>query len=365
MQPLLLPFALGVVLIVAPAAADEERAAPPAAEPGDERPPLTEVDAAVARGVKWLRKEQKRDGSFGQGPGETALSLLTLRHSGVEKDDRACSRAARFLERELPDGTVYGAALGTLALLAQDPVLHRNKVEELLSDLVEAQCKNGQWTYAYRSTANKKAGDNSNMQFALLALAVARAQGLKVPAEPFTKAAAFLRTTQNEDGGFGYSDKQRARSYASMTAGGAMCLAFAAAVEREVPVGSSSVADEDALQKALAWLAKEFDAEANTGAARAFGTKKKRRSDATWRHYWLWSAERAAAAAGQARFGAHDWYGKGCRVLLERQKKKGQWRDPEREILATCFALLFFRRSTHRAITPRDAVRPAVTPSQK
>ncbi|MHC4932456.1 MAG: hypothetical protein ACYTGV_09740, partial [Planctomycetota bacterium] len=34
------------------------------------------VEAVVRRGVVWLRKEQKADGSFGSNPGETALALM-------------------------------------------------------------------------------------------------------------------------------------------------------------------------------------------------------------------------------------------------------------------------------------------------
>ena len=349
-----------VALLVA--RAGEDPSEPPTAVAGDARPPQAAIDAAVARGVSWLRKEQKRDGSFGQGPGETGLALLALRHSGVAAADAACVRAARYLERELPDGTVYGAALGVLSLLAQDEVLHRNKVVELAGDLVRAQCENGQWTYAYRATAGKKSGDNSNAQFAVLALAVARTRGLAIPADPFERAAEFLRETQNEDGGFGYSDKERSRSYASMTAGAAMCFSFAAAVAHDEPVGGDAAAADPNARRALEWLAENFDAACNTGAARAFGAKKGKRSDAFWRHYWLWSMERAAAAASVERLGEHDWYGDGCRTLLDRQHEDGQWRDPEREILATCFALLFFRRSTHQAITPRDRPAPTITP---
>lgn len=361
-------FVLLALLPLLPARAGGEDGAPGAAAPRDgagaaeTRPAQAVVDAAVERGVAWLRDEQKRDGSFGQGPGETALVLLALRHSGVAAGDRACLRAAQALERSLPDGTVYGAALGVLALLAQDVGLHRAKVVELVDDLVRAQCENGQWTYAYRATAAKPSGDNSNTQFAVLALAVARAQDVDVPAAPFERVARFLRATQNEDGGFGYSDKERSRSYASMTAGGAMCLALAASVAAGERAGGDAARADPHARRALDWLAERFDPEANTDAARAFGGRKGRRNDGFWRHYWLWSVERAAATAAFDRLGEHDWYGAGCRTLLARQQDDGQWRDPERALVATCFALLFFRRSTRQAITPRDRPAPAITP---
>jgi len=312
-------------------------------------PAAEAVDAAVARGVVWLRKEQKGNGAFGSSPGETALALMALRHSGVPSADKACTKAARSLERALPDGTVYGAALGTLALLEQDASAHRGEIEKLVKALAGGQCRNGQWTYAYRSTARKSGGDNSNSQLAVLALAAARTRRVDVPPEAFARIAAYLAAHQNDDGGFGYSDKQRARSYGSMTAGGAMMLALAAG--RDAP----------GVAKALAWLAEDFDPTANRDAGRAFGNKRGNRGDTFWKHYWLWSVERACSAAGVDALGAHDWYALGARHLLESQRDDGAWRDPEGELQASCFALLFLTRSTRRALTPRpgDAV---VTP---
>ncbi len=329
------------------------------------KPTQAAVDDSVKRGVAWLRDEQRRDGRFGTGTGETALALLALRHSGVPAEDKTCRRAARFLVRKLPDGRVYGAALGVLALLAQDEPGHRIIAEKLVADLVTAQCKNGQWDYTYRARKVKRDGDNSNTQFALLALAAARAQGIEVPPEPFARAREFLRKSQNEDGGFGYSDRERSRSYAAMTAGAAMCLAFCVAVDKDEPAGLPGHAEDAEVRRALAWLAKNFDPENNTGITRAFGNAAGRRSDASWRHYWLWSLERAAAAASVDRLGDHDWYARGARVLLDRQRDDDSWRDPERGILATSFALLFFRRSTRIAITPRGGAAPAITPSSR
>ena len=313
-----------------------------------------EVEDAVARGVAWLRQEQQPDGSFGQGPGETALALFALRHSGVPAADPVCEKAAKRLERALPDGSVYGAALGTLALLAQSPEKHRARIAKLVEHLVKGQCRNGQWTYAYRATARKRAGDNSNTQLAILALAAARTRRVIVPDEVFQRCAKFFRESQNEDGGFGYAHNQRSRSYGSMTAGGAMALAYGAALEADEPFGSASLAKRTEVRRALDWIASDFAPDRNRDAGRAFGSKKKKRSDATWRHYWLWSLERACAAAGVERLGKHDWYAEGARFLLDSQDDKGSWRDPEKELHATCFALLFFARSGQRVITPRD-----------
>jgi hypothetical protein len=320
----------------------------------DARPPAQEeVDAAVRRGVAWLRGEQEQDGAFGPQAGETALALLALRHSGVAEDDAACRRAAARLLRDLPDGTSYGASLGLVALLGQEGAPAREKAAALAGDLVRAQCENGQWSYAARRSSSSRAGDNSNTQLALFALAAARARGLDVPAAAFDRCAAWFRGTQNDDGGWGYAKHERSASYASMTAGAVMSLALAA---KELAPGEPRVAEVPEIRRGLAWLAKGFDAGRNAGAADAFGAKKGRRGDDFWRHYWLWSLERACACAGAAQLGERDWYGDGARLLLGRQRDDGSWVGPERGVLATSFALLFLTRGTLRVVTPRTPV---------
>jgi len=307
------------------------------------------VSKAVGRGVAWLKKQQS-GGEFGSGPGETALALLALRHSGLPAGDKACTRAAKSLERSLPDGTVYGAALGTLALLEQDRKTHLKKIRKLVGHLAQGQCKNGQWSYAYRATARKKSGDNSNTQIAILALAAARRRRIAVPDACFEKLHAYLVGSQNEDGGFGYSHNQRSRSYGSMTAGGAMALTLC---------GNAKPGAET--QRALAWLGRGFKPGRNRDAGLAFGKKKGKRSDSFWKHYWLWSVERAGDVCGVSKLGRHDWYALGARYLIDTQRDDGAWRDPEKPIQATCFALLFFARSARIALTPR-AGDTAVTP---
>ncbi|MGQ0615110.1 MAG: prenyltransferase/squalene oxidase repeat-containing protein [Planctomycetaceae bacterium] len=319
--------------------------------PGLHALPEEAADGAIARGASWLRGEQSADGSFGQGAGETALALLALRHSGAPAGERACLRAAARLERLLPDGTVYGASLGILALLAQDRARHQATVARLVADLVAGQCRNGQWTYAYRSTATKKGGDNSNTQLAILALAAARAQRLEVPAATFQRCHAFFLATQNADGGFGYSDKQRSNSYGSMTAGGAMVLALAAPEE-------GLAGERPEVRRALDWLGRDLDVTKNAGAGRAFGGKKANVGDAFWRTYWLWSLERAAASAGAEEIGGRDWHALGTAFLLGAQRDDGSWSNPEKPLQATCFALLFLTRSTRATLTPRDRDAP-------
>jgi len=219
-----------------------------------------------------------------------------------------------------------------------------------VKQLVKGQCRNGQWTYAYRATAHKKSGDNSNTQLAALALAAARRRGFPVPVEAFARLRGYLETSRNADGGFGYARKQRSSSYGSMTAGCAMALALS----MQVVSPDADPAAYPPVRRALAWLGRDFDPRVNPGVRRAFGRKRGNRRDSYWRHYWPWSIERACSASAATSLGEADWYAQGARFLLETQQPDGSWRDPENKLRATCFALLFLTRSTRRVLTPRS-----------
>jgi hypothetical protein len=317
------------------------------------------VKSAVARGVAWLRDQQESGGAFGPQPGETALALLALRHSGVPADDPACRRAELSLLRELPDGTSYGAALGLVALLGQEGSRCRDEAAVLVKDLADAQCENGQWGYSARRSSRASAGDNSNTQIAVFALAAAKARGLDVPSATFEKALAFHRGSLNKDGGWGYAPNQRSASYGSMTAGGAMSAALS---KIEIAPGDARLREVPEIRGALSWLGQRFSAAENPGAAAAFGSKKGRRGDDFWAHYWLWSVERACSVTGTERLGERDWYAIGADHLLEEQRKDGSWLGPERAVLATSFSLLFFARGTLAVVTPRRPAPGSVTP---
>jgi squalene cyclase len=222
---------VGAVLAAATAtspAGDGATAAP------DASPTPAAIDRAVARGLKWLLSEQREDGSFGTTAGETGLALWALRHCGTARDDRASLRAAERLERDLPDGTTYGGALGVCGLLAQDPVRHRDRIRKTLDALARGQCENGQWSYLC-GRGRREVGDNSNTQIALLALGAARRRGIDVPDDVMRRSLGFVLSTQNADGGWGYARKQSADSYGSMTAGMLMSAALVASADPPEP----------------------------------------------------------------------------------------------------------------------------------
>jgi hypothetical protein len=120
----------------------------------------------------------------------------------------------------------------------------------------------------------------------------------------------------------------------------------------ETKAGSAEAGKTAEIAAAATLLGATFEPGVNEGAAKAFGSKKGRRGDDVWRHYWLWSLERFGSVAGLAEIGGRDWYAEGARYLVLSQRDDGSWLGPEKATVATPFALLFFARATLRVVTP-------------
>lgn len=102
---------------------------------------------------------------------------------------------------------------------------------------------------------------------------------------------------------------------------------------------------DQAIDDAFLWLGTEFTARANPGFVG--------KADKHW-YYWLYSLERACELAGIARLQGRDWYYEGALQLLSQQSKNGSFRTDSSQTMgveATCFAILFLKKSTLPAIT--------------
>lgn len=334
-------------------------AAPPAAAP--------EAEPLVEKGLAWLRKKQQPDGTFDRDPGKTALGLLTLVHCGVPADDRAVDRALRQTLASLARPDNYHASLAVMALVALDPAVHRKRVERLVRLVEMGQCENGQWSYQLRR--GRSSGDNSNTQFAVLALWAGRQAGVDPDPEVLERVLGYFTATQNEDGGWGYAAKERQKSYGSMTATGLAAIVAARAARARLPAGDPRCREGEEVRKALGWLGENLALDVNPGAVfrlRGLRGQVKEVGDSFWRHYWLWSLERAATLAGADRIGERDWYAEGVRFLAESQRDDGSWVGSEAPFEATAFSLLFLRRATRRAVATEQArLRGTVTPEPR
>lgn len=186
--------------------------------------------------------------------------------------------------------------------------------------------------------------DNSNSQFALLALWVARRHG--VPAERchFLASQRFLQT-QNFDGGWGYHIPGTGMpvndSTPTMTCVGLLGLAMghgvtppakgAAKAAKDVGKEKTPLPDDPAIAKGLQKLGQHIDAASMT------------------KFYLLWSVERVGVLYNLKTIGNRDWYDVGVQMLLPAQQPDGAWSGSSytgsSPSLDTCFALLFLKRS--------------------
>ena len=352
-----------LLLALSPAIAQE----PPADEP-DPEPEQTVEAKLIERGVAFIRQEQKPDGSWKRDTGTTAFCLYALAHAGLDRKDKAFLRGLRWLLANQVRPNTYSASLTIMALFTLDSVLFKKQITRLAKLIERGQCKNGQWNYKLRG--GRAGGDNSNTQFALIARWYARRAGAKIERGIFGKSLAFFLSTQNEDGGWGYSEKERSKSYGSMTATGLAAILISRAAVTNRKVADLAGKREPKEAKAIEWLTAHLALDKNPEASfRLGGGKGKARkviTESFWRHYWLWSLERSMAAAGVSKLGERDWFAEGVKHLAATIRDNGSWVGSESSLQASTFAVLFLSRATRQAVaTEKAELTGPVTPEPR
>ncbi|MFC1588487.1 hypothetical protein ACFL54_09260, partial [Planctomycetota bacterium] len=85
------------------------------------------------------------------------------------------------------------------------------------------------------------------------------------------------------------------------------------------------------------WLTNNWSVNQNPGTRRSF-------------YYYLYGLERVGVMGGFDYIGGHNWYHEGARSIVPRQRPDGCWMANQevnpKDILGTCFALLFLKRGT-------------------
>ncbi len=318
------------------------------AQPQNERPiDAAQVLSAIERGVAYLKREQLPRGRWHEMPGYdggvTALCTLALLNSGVGPDDPVVRQALDTLRNLEPDKT-YTVALQTMAFCAAEPkkdmIRIQRNVRWLENHQVKEEGRRGAWSYP------GPGGDNSNSQFAVLALYDAQRVGVEVTRETWERAENYWRTTQNDDGSWGYVPGDAGSG--SMTCAGigglAICTSALASGDAAVENGQAVCCrphdEDDAIDRAIDWLAQRFSVDHNPRPAG---------SGQAVLYYYLYGLERAGRLTARRFIGDHDWYREGAEVLVREQDSlshrwKGGWyaeRDPR---ISTAMALLFLSK---------------------
>ena len=311
-----------------------------------------EVRESISKAVAYLKQQQHNGGSWNEFPGHpggvTALCTLALLNSGVEPDDPHIQKALQYLRKMQPKAT-YVAALSTMVLCkagyATDRGLIGRHVGWLQATQVQDGPMKGAWSYPYTQSS----GDNSNSQFALLALHEAERIGVTgnpvQAARTWRLAKAYWEGCQNLDGSWGY--RKGFPGTGSMTCAGIASLIITS--DKVQDAGAKALGDEvrccgqdepgnDRLDRALRWLGRNFSVSTNRGA-----------KGQTWLLYYLYGVERVGRLTAQRFIGGHDWYREGADHLIRMQDGlsgyfKGVGHAENDPLIGTSLALLFLSK---------------------
>ena len=187
-----------------------------------------QVRRAIQRGIDYLKREQAKDGSWSDQPGLpggiSGLCTLALLTAGEPLTDPSM-RAAVDHMRKVRVKMTYSVALQTMVLCNAEPLkdllLIRDNVHLLETNQLTAGDKKGAWGYS----DIQGAGDNSNSQFALLALNQAERAGVAVKDETWRRVLGYWQRTQNFDGSWGYMEGLNGTG--SMTCAGISAMVIA------------------------------------------------------------------------------------------------------------------------------------------
>ncbi len=346
-----------------------------ASQPAAKRDPAlkAKVEAAVDKGIAFLKKQQKPDGSWSttEYPALTALCVLAHLKSpgGKHAKVQAAREGIEFVRKnEKPDGGIYAQKMGnyntsiclTMMLLAGDSK-DAKAIDGARKYLQGGQVKNaakpeqeGGW--GYESGGKMGRPDLDNTVFALEALRLAEKQKAGGSELMWKAAEDFVARCQNlpaankekwasddaeNKGGFIYSPgdspagevttaegKKALRSYGSMTYAGVLSLLYADVKK-----------DDPRVKAAMEWLEKHYSLEENPGQG------------AQGLYYYYYIMSKTLAATGVDELTKADgkkvnWRAELFDKLSSLQKPDGSWvsengrwmeKDP---VLVTCYCLL-------------------------
>ncbi len=326
---------------------------------GDELDPA-KVKRAIDGAIRYLRGAQQEDGSWPEWNarekcGATALCTLALLNAGVPKEDPAIERALFYLRgfQASQVNSTYSVALQTMVFCAAHPQRDLAAIRQNVRWLEKTQTrteKQGMGGWSYQGNARS---DNSNSQFAVLALYEAERVGISAEMRTWRMANQYWRRGQNEDGSWGYipnPEKGSSQGTGSMTCAG---IAGLAVTSKLVEEGGAEVEGEQIrccldreeegasrLEEALDWMADHFSVRHNPGTPADLNF---------WLYYYLYGLERAGRLTSRRFIGEHDWYREGTDFLLKRKGElvdywSGKGNLESKDHIVTSLALLFLSK---------------------
>ena len=180
-----------------------------------------EVELAIEKGLEYLAKTQKPDGSWGDRhkTANAALALMAFMVRGDMPDEppygEAMSKALDYILKESEAGrrgfmgkSMYEHGFATLALSEVCGMNNQGKrirkaLKRGVDVIIRSQGHNGAWTY--NPAPSPSFGDISVTGAQLVALASAKEAGMFVPNETIDRAMTFINSCYHKPvGSFGY-----------------------------------------------------------------------------------------------------------------------------------------------------------------
>ncbi len=325
------------------------------------------VRSAIDGAVAFIKQKQRPNGDWneypGYSPGTTALCALALLTAGLDKNDPTVSKALGYLSgfTASKQNQTYPISVQTMVFCLADPETYRSTIENNVAWLVERQMKTqneyrGGWSYVGDNQDSERA-DNSNSQFALLALYEAELVGVEIDDSVWQSAEDYWLRMQNDDGSWGYRSSSLNPSgfpsgygTGSMTCAGIAALAICSGVREATRAKiegdnfrcCQDVDDEIAVRmsRGLSWLGNHFSVQTNPG--HAVGAD-------SYFFYYLYGLERVGRLTANRFVGRSDWYREGAEVLLRRKGVLSQFWNAQKDLagnncVSTSFALLFLSK---------------------
>ncbi|MBS0205444.1 MAG: DUF4159 domain-containing protein [Planctomycetes bacterium] len=321
------------------------------------------VKESIDRGKRFLATQQRPNGvweaAVGTNPvsiGATSMAVMALVNSGATPQDPTVKAALDFLRRshdnrnlhdDIGHYATYQIALELMAFAAaHDGNTDYRRMAENAQKLEAGQVKQGVATggWGYSLGEGQGSSDNSNAQFAVLALREAVEVGVPVSAETWKRVQRYWEAAQNGDGGWSYQSVGSAGgSHGSMTVAGITSLVICEQMLRSdagvtpdgTPPCCQGTEPNAPLARGISFFGRTFKVGQNPG----YGSSVL---------YYTYGVERAGRLTGLRFFGDHDWYREGAEYLLAIQHAPGHWvgsgHGEDNPVIATSMALLFLSK---------------------
>ena len=322
-----------------------------------DRVSAAKVSAAIDRCVSFLVNEQKKDGQRGgswvgngdYGTGQTCLVTLALLSAGKTAKSPEVSRALTHIRAHKNPKRTYEAALQVMVLAAAEPAKDMKQIKDVTEWLVNAQTSSGGWSYGEIGGGD---GDESNTQFAVLALWEASKLGINVNAEVKGEKDKSLVDAIRKCEQYWLKNRIGAAwGYQNRGPSGSMACAGIASmvILQEATTGVDASVGNDGIQccggqkevshvdQAMQWLASNIALDHNPHGQ-------------GYTLYYLYALERVGRLTGQRLIGNRDWYREGAEFLLSTQLTGGSFRDGHDEVSSTAMALLFLSKGKRQVV---------------